>query len=312
MLFDKRLIFVTGKGGTGKTTLSAAIGKAASKMGKRVLVVDTSEGGALGTLFSRGALLSEPVDLDSNIQGVRINPKKVLEEYIQKYISIGFIANRIIRAELFEHLAEATPGLREIMTLGQIWRWEKRKDEQDEYIYDMIVVDTPATGHGISLLKQPRTLVEMLRFGPIAGQTRAVQEMLQNKDKTALFLVTAPEELPVNEAVQFIRVAEEELNMEIGRIVVNGLYSELFSPEEIVMIDKIPENGPNPEKKAYDIIIDSAKTYISRKRTQNYHVDRLQQSIGQELLRIPYFFTNALSELEIDAISGLLRQREPS
>lgn len=314
MIFNKRLIFVTGKGGAGKTTLSAALGVAASKLGKRVLLVETDEGESLASIFSYPELTMTPANLHPGIQGARIAPRQVLEEYVKKYISLSFIANRIVRAELFEHLAEAAPGLSEIMTLGQIWRWEKRRNELDQLLYDMIIVDTPATGHGLSLLRQPRTLVNMLKFGPIAEQTRQVQELLQNADKTGILLATLAEELPVNEAVDFILTIENDMNMNICMTVVNALYKNIFSDEDSRRLSDITQNGHNISLLAENPIIQAAWTFVARRRMQQAHLERFIQFCGAsqtsagsfKWLEIPFFFTNALSVAEIEAIAALM------
>lgn len=298
-LFDKRLLFVVGKGGAGKSTLTAAIGLAAARTGKKTLLVEVGEADAIGHIFGKGALPHEPLEISPGIRGTRINPKSVLEEYIHKHIGFQFIANTITRASLFEHLADATPGLKDIMTLGQIWRFEKKTDSSDEHRYDMIVVDAPATGHGLSLLKQPGTLIDMLRFGPIANQTREVQNLLGNRQKTGIVLATLPEELPVNEAIEFMNRADEELGMPVDRTVVNKVYEAVFSDRERETVLQMAETDDSGE-------IKSAQTQIRHRDIQQAHIRRIRERMPEAMLEIPFRFTNALSLDEIGEIGALL------
>ncbi len=298
-IFDRRLLFVVGKGGSGKTTISAAIGLAAGRMGQKVLLVETGEADAVGHVFQRETLPHVPEKISPGMWGARIHPKSVLEEYIHVHIGFKFISNAITRASLFEHLADATPGLKDVMTLGQIWRFEKETAGYDDYRYDMIIVDAPATGHGLSLLRQPRTLIDMLRLGPIANQTRAVQALLKDREKTGIALVTLPEELPVNEAVEFMKQADEELQMPVDTMIINKVYDDLFTGEESGTLMK-------PVRGNMSVLLEPARKQILRRRVQQSHMDRIRGEYSGKAIEIPFQFTNELSLDEIGGIGELL------
>lgn len=293
-IFSRRLVFVVGKGGSGKTTFAIAIGLAAERMGKKVLIVETGDADAAGHVFGKGTLQHTPEKVSSGIWGARIHPKSVLEEYIHVHIGFRFISNAITRASLFEHLADATPGLKDVMTLGQIWRFEKKTDE-----YDLVVVDAPATGHGLSLLRQPGTLADMLRFGPIANQTKAVQNLLGNREKTGIALVTLPEELPVNEAVEFIKQADTELQMPVNMTIINKVYEDMFNDDESEAVMK--SFGESSQ-----VLLEPAKKQILRRRVQQAHMDRIRGVSPGKVVEIPFRFTNELTLDEIGAIGELL------
>ncbi len=302
-LFDKRVVFVAGKGGTGKTTLTCALAIAAAEGGKRVLVVETRENDALAPLFGREMLADKPSPLGENIWGARINPKRVLGEYVQKYVTIPFVAQQITGSRVFDHLASATPGLKEVMTLAEIWRFEKRKDpKSDKPLYELIIVDSPATGHGLSLLRVPTTLVSMLQTGPIAEQTRWVHEMLRDPERTGILVATLPEELPVNEALEFCRKAENDLDMRVEAVVANMVYSVVFNPEEISVIEGLEGNG-----NACSPMIEAAKRQINRRRVQESHLERLLNEGEHPVIRIPYYYTNNLDGEQIGDIARRLK-----
>jgi anion-transporting ArsA/GET3 family ATPase len=303
-LFDKRVIIVAGKGGTGKTTLTCSLAMAAAEENKSVLVVETQENDALGPLFGIESLGDKPTLLKKNIHGARVDPRQVLKEYVRKFVALPFLAYQITGSSIFEHVAAATPGLKEVMTLAQIWRFErKKKSSSEQPLYDVIIVDSPATGHGLSLLRVPATLNSMLQTGPIADQTRWVNELLRDHERTSLIVATLPEELPVNETLEFCRKAENDLEMHVAGIVVNMVYPVLFDPDEIKSIEWAEEPGSEGGR----ALLRAAKRQIGRRRLQESHMERLLEEGEQQVVRIPYFYTNTLDSDQIADISRRLR-----
>ncbi len=290
-LLNSRVIFVTGKGGSGKTTVTGALAMAFAKNHKKVLIAETHENDALGTLFGKERLIHEPTKLAGRIWGVRIDYKEVLEEYIKKYVNTSFIASQITSSGIFEHLAVAAPGLKEIMTLSEIWRFEQRPDPKEkEFLFDHIIVDSPATGHGLSLLRVPSALKAMFQAGPLAAQTQWVQDMLQDPDRTSLLVVALPEELPVNEALELERKAENDLNINVALTLVNMVYPEFFTPDEVSVI----ENLDKIESLKHHPCIEAARRHISRRKLQRLHIRRLVEEVESPVLEIPFYDTNHL------------------
>lgn len=303
-ILNKRVIFVAGKGGAGKTTVTAAMAMAAAACNKNVLVVETHENEALGSLFGRNELSEKPSRLGTNLWGVRIDPKVVLEEYIQKYVTVPFVAYQIIHSRIFEHLAAATPGLKEVMILSEIWRFEQKTNSNEKTPqYDLIIVDSPATGHGLSLLRVPSTLTSMLQTGPMAMQTRWVEDMLKDSARTCLILVALPEELPVNEALEFERKAENDLNMRVASIIVNMVYPEIFSPDEVTAIERMDLSGLNRKK----ALIEAAHRQIVRRNVQQAHITRLLTESGHPVFQLPFYYTNDLDRNQMMDIAEHIR-----
>ncbi|MFO8083028.1 MAG: ArsA family ATPase [Desulfobacterales bacterium] len=304
-LLNRRVIFVVGKGGAGKTTIAAALAMAAAKNDKKVLVAETQENDALGMLFGHTALTEKPSELLKNIWGVRINSKMVLDEYIKRYVTVGFVAYQIIHSRIFEHLAVATPGLKEVMTLSEIWRFEQKQNpETKSFLYDHIIVDSPATGHGLSLLQVPSTLTSMFQTGPIATQTRWVQEMLQDSARTCLLVVTLAEELPVNEALEFERKAENDLDMKVVSTIVNMVYPDIFSPDETAAVEQLK----SVEKIKDHPFIEAARRHIARRKLQQFHIHRLLDEGEHPVFQLPFYDTNSLAQEQIADIAEHIRK----
>jgi anion-transporting ArsA/GET3 family ATPase len=236
----------------------------------------------------------------------------VLDEYLHEFIGSTFIANRITRSHLFDHLVAATPGLKEIMTLGQIWRWEQERSEAGKPRFDLIIVDAPATGHGVSLLRVPQVLIDMIRIGPIAEQTQVVDDLLHDRQKTSLLLVTIPEELPVNEAIEFYTVASETLNMPVAVTFINGVYPKTFTQREAGQFERLIKSHGSQAEGDGDLmlpLLESAKTAIVRRELQEFYMNRLCKAETGQVVEIPFYFTNELSVTETKTIAELLLRK---
>ncbi|KPA17662.1 Anion-transporting ATPase [Candidatus Magnetomorum sp. HK-1] len=308
-IFEHRLLFVVGKGGVGKTTVSAALGIAAKRLNKTVLLIEVGDADSMGQIFDYGSFPEKPAQIQPNLWGVRINPKSVLKEYIKLHINIPFIANRIIKSKIFDYIIAATPGLKEVMTLGQIWRWEQDKTFDNCPHFDLIIVDAPATGHGVSLLILPQTLINMLAVGPIVEQTRVVHSLLVDPVKTGLTLVTLPEELPVNESLEFKQIAHEKLHMPVQTTFINSVYPDSFTTSDAKAITKkINEIEKTKHLEKFIPFFKLAKSTISRRQLQQHHIDRMYKSknSNETIIELPFVFSHRLSVRDIYPLVDIL------
>jgi len=310
-IFDHRLLFVVGKGGVGKTTVSASLGIAAKQLQKTVLLIEVGDADSMGQIFEKGSFPETPAEIQPNLWGVRINPKSVLKEYIKLHINIPFIANRIIKSKIFDYIIAATPGLKEVMTLGQIWRWEQDKTFDNCPHFDLIIVDAPATGHGVSLLLLPQTLINMLAVGPIVEQTRVVHSLLIDPVKTGLTLVTLPEELPVNESLEFKTIAHEKLQMPVQTTFINSIYPNEFSLSDSESInEKMTEIEKTKHLKKFKPFFELAKSTISQRQQQQYYIDKMYKAknSNETIIELPFVFSHHLSEREITPLVHILKK----
>jgi anion-transporting ArsA/GET3 family ATPase len=222
-LLSRRLLLVTGKGGTGKTTLTATLARAALRRGLRVLCAELGRDAQLPRLLAPHA---PPVDypereIAPGLFAIRIDPFEALAEYLGIETRLPGVARRIVSQRGFRQLMEASPGWRDLIALGKVWHLEQMRDAGRPR-FDLLVVDAPATGHGVTFLDVPRVVMSAVRTGPLRAHTEQVEALLRDRRRTLVLPVSLAEELPARETAALARRVRE-LGLPIDRVVVNGL-----------------------------------------------------------------------------------------
>jgi anion-transporting ArsA/GET3 family ATPase len=233
-LLDHRLLVVTGKGGVGKTTVAAALGLVAARAGKRTIVAEVARRGDVASAFDReDAAPFEEIELAPGLFHISIDPQDALEEYLRDQLPSGPVADLLARSRLFGLLAAATPGMRELLTVGKLWelaQLERRTPGADAY--DLVVVDAPATGHGVAVLTAPRTFAAAAGTGPVARQGRKIDATLSDESLTAVVAVAKAEELVVTETGELRTALRESIGLPISRVIANALDPDRFDDAE--------------------------------------------------------------------------------
>jgi anion-transporting ArsA/GET3 family ATPase len=219
-LAQRRLLFVTGKGGVGKSTISAGLARALANAGKRVLLCSIDERGDIATFFGLEAVRYEPTPIDDRLSVMAIDTEASLREYLKIYLKIPLIGRLGPLATAFDFVATAAPGVREILTIGKLC-YEVR-----ERHYDVVVVDAPATGHVIGYLAAPQALAELVKVGLIRSQTEWMLNLLSDEAVTGVVPVTTPEEMPVLETLQLLESVRSETTTHVAALVVNRVLPE--------------------------------------------------------------------------------------
>ena len=220
-LLDHRLLFVTGKGGVGKSTVAAALGGLAAADGRRVIVAEVH----------RRADVEHAVTA-AGADHISIDPQDAMEEYLADQLPRP-LAELLKSSRAFGYLAAATPGLRELLTAGKLW--ELAQDERrtpGARPYDLVVVDAPATGHGLALLQAPRTFADAAKVGPIARQGGIIDAQLRDPAQTAVIAVTTAEEMPVNETLALRDGLRDAMGLDLSLVVVNAARPDRFAAAE--------------------------------------------------------------------------------
>ena len=188
----------------------------------------------------------------------------------------------------FGHFVAAAPGAKELITIAKVWelaqleRWER-----SNRTYDLVVVDAPASGHGVAMLKAPRTFGEIARVGPIRRQAFRVRDMLGDPKRTGYVAVALPEEMPVNETLELGPRLVDAVGLGLDAVVVNGLYPERFSAKEAATLRAVAADSPAPGARE---AIRAALTEHERARAQRTHLRRLKRDVGAPVHTLPFLF----------------------
>lgn len=291
-LLDRRLIFVTGKGGVGKTTISAALGLLAAQRGKRTLVCEVDAKGNLSDFFESGPITFDPVELAPNLFAMAMNTEESLREYLRLQLRVPLIARIGPVARTFDFVANAAPGVKEILTVGKL-AWEVK-----QRTYDVVVVDASATGHVIGQLAAPQAINELVKVGRVRDQTAWMVDILSDPATTGAVVVSAPEEMPVNETLELVERIETETTVDLAAVIVNRVLPELFGrgEEEIFNELRRPAHAQALREAVggpVEPVLDGAQLAVTLRRNRAEHLTRLRDELppGLDLLFLPYLFT---------------------
>jgi anion-transporting ArsA/GET3 family ATPase len=293
-LLDRRLLFFTGKGGVGKSTVTAATALLAAERGKRVLLVEVDNKGNLTALFEHDPVGFEPRQVYPGVFAMQMNTEASLREYLKVQARVPVLGRLGPLARAFDFVANAAPGVKEILTVGKVC-WELRESLQGRAHWDLIVVDAAATGHVISQLDAPRAIQELVQVGPVRNQTDWMVQLLSDRSLTALNVVTAPEEMPVNETIELVARAREELNVPLGVVIVNRVLPELFTHADEAVFDALREPAASELLTAMAGpgavgVLDAARLAVNMRRGRSSHLARLRDEVDLPLLLLPYLF----------------------
>src|ERR1700722_19153948 len=243
-LLDKRLIFVTGKGGVGKSTVAIALGLLASRLGRRCVVVELAAQERVQRTFDHQGEHFSEVELAPGLFTISVDPQHAMEEYLR--VKAGALGHALSASRMFQAFAMATPGMRELLSIGKVWELAQlQRRTRGAAPYDLVIVDSPAAGHGAAILRTPRTFAEIARVGPIAHQGRTIAATIADHVFTAVVAVATAEEMPVNETL-WLRdtLAADELRLEA--VIVNACYPDRFTAADRRKLEAARASSSSP------------------------------------------------------------------
>ena len=301
LLRDRRLLYVTGKGGVGKTTVAAALGLAAARAGRRTIVCEVAEQDRMSRAFKREGVVAETeVQLAENLWAISIDPQRALEEWLGR--QIGGVGLRVLaRSSAFQYFVAAAPGAKELITVAKVWELAQRQRwDQRNRTYDLVVVDAPSSGHGLAMLTTPRTFGEIARVGPIRRQAHKVRDLLGDPERTGYVAVALPEEMPVNETLELERRLPEAVGAGLEAIVVNGMWPDRFSAADADAMREAADGLPTMQ---------AALTSYERARAQRSHLRRLRRAALAKVVTLPYLFESEVGLPEYETLAGNLARK---
>ena len=303
VLLDKRLVVVTGKGGVGRTTVAAALGLLATRAGKRVMIAEVAQQERLARVFRKEGVGYSETELAENFFVMSVDPQHALDEYLGKQIP-GPLNNMLLHNRIFEYFVAAAPGVRELTTVGKVWELAQLDRSYGSTTrYDLVILDAPASGHGLAMLQAPRTFGEIARVGPIRRRADMIHEYLCDRKRTAVVSVALPQEMPVNETIEFREKLDAEMGIHTDTIIVNQLLPERFSAEEAEQIEAVNGEHGSDEVAA---ALRAALSEFRRARSQRAQLRRLKKAVG-DVITLPFLWD---PELTLDDFNRLADELE--
>jgi len=296
---QSHVLVVAGKGGVGKTTMSAALAKMAAAAGKTVLIVELEGKSGITAAFGRsGDLGYEEVVLDGAVRARRLTPDDALIEYLEDH-GLRRVSRRLAHSGVLDVVATAIPGIRDVLVLGKVKQLER------EQVADLIVVDAPATGHAITFLTSASGLVGAARGGPLRTQAQDVVDLLNDPSRCRVILVTLPEELPVSEAIESAYTLEDRAGVQLGPLIVNAC-----DPDPVGLDRPAAEvaaaAGATLDPSHLDALERARRFRLARHAVSAEQVERLQRDLPLPTLLVPAVETDVIGPAETAVLAQAL------
>ena len=300
-ILDKHLMFVTGKGGVGKSTVAIAFGLLAARHGKRTIVAELSSQERIQRAFDHHDEHFIEVELAPGLFTISIDPQHAMDEYLR--IKVGALGHALGSSRLFQAFAMATPGMRELLSIGKIWELAQlERRTRGAAPYDLVIVDAPATGHGVGLLRTPRTFADIARVGPVAHQARSIARTIADRRLTGVVAVATPEEMPVSETLS-LRDQLGQAQLPLDLVIVNALYPARFDDEEIAELHgALAQTDSRLARSA----LRAAVSEHARAATQREQQARLRAKLDGGVIELPYVFADRLGRRELERLADAL------
>ncbi len=305
-----RVIIVAGKGGVGKTTVTATLAVAAARTGMSVLIVEVEGKSGLAAAFDRPNLDYEESDLAPGVRGRTLTPDAALLDWLEGN-GLKRISKRLVQTGALDIVATAVPGMKDILVLGKVKSLEVGRTA------DLIIVDAPAAGHAITFLTSASGLLDAVSVGPVRKQATDVVELLSDPARCQVLLVTIPEETPVSELVDTAFAIEDRTGVKLGPVVVNGCYEDLAlatvgGPAPLGAEEAVTAVGIQHDAELLDVFVSdresrdlarAAAFRSERAAIQRHQADRLAQMLPLPQIRLPFLFTADVGRREIELLA---------
>jgi anion-transporting ArsA/GET3 family ATPase len=301
VFLKKRFVIVAGKGGVGKSTVCAALGLAAARAGRRTIIAELNTREKIPHLFGVAPSGYTPGRVADNLYSLNIQPEPALHEYGVRKVRLERIYKTVFENEAVKRLLRMIPGMNELLLLGKAFDLERDRDRRGKPDWDMVIVDAPATGHGVSLLRLPQTILEVVSTGPMAEEVRAMRDLLVDPRRTAINLVTLPEEMPVRETFDLLHQVDTTLEIAKGYLFINGIWPRVVSKRDLEPM-RLLRDAARGEDPIVDGAMSCMHAQVQRRTFQEPYLRELRRKVDMPAIEVPFLFRR---EFARDAITVL-------
>jgi anion-transporting ArsA/GET3 family ATPase len=297
VLEQRRFLFVTGKGGVGKTTVAGALALAFAARGKRVLVAMCNTKERLSAILGSEPIGDEVMQVAQGVWAVNISPEKALREYGEIVLKVRAVAKAVFDNKYTKTFFRAVPGLSEWAMLGKAWFHTTEVLEDGSNRFDVVLLDAPATGHGMEMLRVPQIILDVAPPGVLRRDAEAAWAMFQDPARAGVVVVTLPEEMPATETIELVAGIRGELKLAVHRLIINGVLSPLFSAEERRGLLREPARldvgAPALAAHTVESAIVAGARRAMREEVQHESLIRLHREIDLPAVTLPFLFDEA-------------------
>jgi len=298
-------VIVTGKGGVGKTTVAAAVAQAAVAARKRALLVEVATPGRLASVLDVPPLAAEPRQVLEGLHAVALEEGAALEDLVHGLMPLRVLSRRLLSSETFRIVAAAVPGILEAALLARVVAWLDEHDRRGRARYDVVVLDSPASGHSVPLLATPRTLSGLATVGPLGAIMRRTSRWLADPALTLALVVAIPEDWAVAEAVELYESLRDDLAIPVGRPVLNAVFPKRFSRAEAALLEEAGTSHTiDPQ------LLEAGRYFLARRNAAQALTRTLRSATRARPLELPFLFSTTMTWEDLgplaDALDGVL------
>jgi anion-transporting ArsA/GET3 family ATPase len=293
------VVIVAGKGGVGKTTVTAALAVTAARAGLNVLIIEVEGKSGLPAMFAAPPLTYDEIDLETGITARFLTPDAALVDYLQSH-GLRRISKRLVASGALEIVATAVPGMKDILVLGKV------KSLEEERRADLVIVDAPAAGHAVTFLLSARGLLDAVRVGPVRKQASDVVDLISDPARCTVMLVTLPEETPVSEVIETAYAIEDKAGVALGPVVINSCFTTLPTkvvPDAVAIWEDARATDRFVSEREANDLAQAALFRQHRYGLQREQIERLQAKLALPQLELPFVFTPDISRPQLDELA---------
>jgi anion-transporting ArsA/GET3 family ATPase len=317
-VLDRRLQLVVGKGGVGKSTVTAALAIAQARKGLRVLAMELGRPGGLAAIFGvTPAQPGVPVEACPGLWVAHVEGEAALAEYLELVVPIRRVLAAVFTSRIYRFFVAAAPGLKELMTVGKIWYEQDRKDADGRPVWDRVIVDAGASGHSLQYLQMPSTAAQTFRAGLVHREATRVEGLLRNPAVTAVHVVAIPEEMPVSEALEIIGRLSGDLQLPLGRVFLNrcraAVPSDAFALTARLRAATAPcdlaIHGVTGER-LLEGLLTAAERALAWDPVQRSAIERLRAAQDSSVVSLPLLVAEEFGAREVELLATRIAQEE--
>lgn len=293
---------MTGKGGVGKTTVVAALAERFARAGKRVLMAETSPKEHLSALFGRAHLPTQITELSPRLFGVLLDADVAIKEYGALVLKSERLVSALFDNKLVLGFFHGAPGLKEWAALGKAWYHSTELLPNGSPRFDVVILDAPATGHGLDMLRVPKTIVDLSPPGVLRSDAEKAWAQFRDPAQSGVVVVSLPEEMPTNESVELCAALKNELSLPLLALVANQVVPTIFDAAGRAALSSLPEPpGDDPASRAL-------AAGVRRAAREQVQVDSLQRlaQLGAPLLTLPFLPGGVTTPRAVDELVSAL------